>query len=101
FVSVAERTREIGIRKAIGAKERTILIQFLIEAVSVCLAGGLLALTIAWPITIFMGQYFPARLSLPIIVMALGVSMAVGVISGYLPALRAARMSPVDALRNE
>ena len=51
FVSVAERTREIGIRKAIGAKRRTILLQFLIEAASICLLGGLIALAIAWPVT--------------------------------------------------
>lgn len=101
FVSVTERTREIGVRKAIGARPRTILFQFLIEAMSICLLGGLLALAIAWPITLGMGQFFPARLSLPIVAMALSVTVVIGLVSGLLPALRAARMNPVDALRNE
>jgi len=101
FVSVAERTREIGIRKAIGAKRRTILVQFLIEAASVCLIGGLIALAIAWPLTFVMRIYIPATLSLTIVGIALGVSLATGVLSGFFPAWRAARMNPVDALRNE
>jgi putative ABC transport system permease protein len=101
FVSVAERTREIGLRKAIGAKRRTILLQFLLEAVNICVLGGLLALAIAWPVTLVMAQFFPARLSLPIVLLALGVSILTGVVSGFIPAWRAARMNPVDALRNE
>ena len=60
FVSVAERTREIGIRKAIGAKRRTILLQFLIEAATICLIGGAIGLGIAWPLTLVMQQYMPA-----------------------------------------
>ena len=63
FVSVAERTREIGIRKAIGAKRRTILVQFLIEAASICLLGGLIGLGIAWPTTLGIQRFFPATLS--------------------------------------
>src|SRR5436190_9392774 len=63
FVSVAERTREIGIRKAIGAKRRTILIQFLIEAASICLIGGVIAVAIAWPVTLLMQKFMPAVLS--------------------------------------
>jgi putative ABC transport system permease protein len=101
FVSVAERTREIGIRKAIGAKRRTILVQFLIEAASICLIGGLIALGIAWPLTLVMQLYLPASMSLTIVGIALGVSLATGVLSGFFPAWRAARMNPVDALRNE
>jgi putative ABC transport system permease protein len=101
FVSVAERTREIGIRKAIGAKRRTILTQFLIEAASICLIGGFVGLAIAWPITLLMRQFLPATMSLPIVGAALGVSLVTGVVSGFLPAWRAARMNPVDALRNE
>jgi putative ABC transport system permease protein len=101
FVSVAERTREIGIRKAIGAKRRAILIQFLSEAACICLAGGLLALAIAWPLTFAIGRVMPARMSLPLAGIALAVSAATGIVSGFVPAWRAARMNPVDALRNE
>jgi len=101
FVSVAERTREIGIRKAIGAKRRTILLQFLIEAASICLIGGVIALAIAWPITLLMGKVIPAVLSLPMVSIALLMAIVTGVLAGFFPAWRAARMNPVDALRNE
>jgi len=101
FVSVTERTREIGIRKAIGAKRRTILLQFLIEAASISLLGGLIALSIAWPLTFVMQKFLPATLSLLVVSIALGMSLATGVVSGFFPAWRAARMNPVDALRAE
>jgi putative ABC transport system permease protein len=101
FVSVAERTREIGIRKAIGAKRRTILLQFLIEAASICLLGGLVGLAIAWPVTLVMQKFLPATLSVTVVSIALSVSLVTGVLSGFFPAWRAARMNPVDALRNE
>jgi putative ABC transport system permease protein len=101
FVSVAERTREIGIRKAIGAKRRTILLQFLIESAAVCTMGGLIALAIAWPVTLVMNQWFPATMSLPVAGLAIGVSLLTGILSGIVPAWRAARLNPVDALRNE
>jgi putative ABC transport system permease protein len=101
FVSVAERTREIGIRKAIGAKRRTILLQFLIEAASICLMGGAIAIGIAWPLTLVMKKFLPASMSLTVVSIALLVSLVTGVVSGFFPAWRAARMNPVDALRNE
>jgi putative ABC transport system permease protein len=101
FVSVAERTREIGVRKAIGAKRRTILLQFLIEAACICVLGGLIALLIAWPATLLMQKMMPAELSPIIVGIALAVSALTGVLSGFFPAWRAARMNPVDALRNE
>jgi putative ABC transport system permease protein len=101
FVSVAERTREIGIRKAIGAKRRTILLQFLSEAASICLLGGLIGLGIAWPLTLLLQRLLPATLSLPVVGIAILVSLVTGVLSGFFPAWRAARMNPVDALRNE
>jgi putative ABC transport system permease protein len=101
FVSVAERTREIGIRKAIGAKRRTILLQFLIEAATICLIGGAIGLGIAWPVTLVMQQYIPAAMSPTVVSLALVVSLVTGVVSGFVPAWRAARMNPVDALRNE
>jgi putative ABC transport system permease protein len=100
FVSVAERTREIGIRKAIGAKRRTILLQFLIEAASICLLGGLIGLGIAWPLTLVIHKFLPATMSLPVVAIALLVSLITGVLSGFFPAWRAARMKPVDALRS-
>jgi putative ABC transport system permease protein len=101
FVSVAERTSEIGIRKAIGAKRRTILLQFLIEAAAICVMGGTIGLLIAWPVTLVMQRFLPASLSPLVVSIALLVSLVTGVVSGFLPAWRAARMNPVDALRAE
>ena len=101
FVSVSERTREIGIRKAIGAKRRTILVQFLIEAASVCFLGGLIGLGIAWPLTLLIQRFMPATMSLTVVGIAIVVSLITGVVSGFLPAWRAARMNVVDALRSE
>jgi putative ABC transport system permease protein len=101
FVSVAERTKEIGLRKAIGAKRRTILVQFLIEAAMICLLGGLIGLLLAWPLTLLMGKFIPASLSMFIVAVALGVAATTGIVSGFMPAWRAARMNPVDALRAE
>ena len=101
FVSVSERTREIGIRKAIGAKRRTILIQFLIEAAVICMIGGLIGLGLAALATWGISRVFPASLSVSIAALALAVSALTGIIAGFLPAWRAARMNPVDALRAE
>ncbi len=101
FVSVAERTREIGIRKAIGARRRTILLQFLIESAGICLLGGLVGLAIAYPLTFVMNKFLPATMSVAAAGVALAVALLTGVASGFLPAWRAARMDPVEALRNE
>jgi len=101
FVSVAERTREIGIRKAIGARRRTILLQFLIESAGICLLGGLVGLAIALPLTFVMNHFLPATMSVAAAAAALSVALLTGVVSGLLPAWRAARMDPVVALRNE
>jgi len=103
FVSVAERTREIGVRKAIGAKRRTIMIQFLIEAASICLMGGLVGLAITYLLTLVVGRFMPVpvSLSLPVMGLAIFVSLLTGLASGFFPAWRAARMDPVEALRNE
>jgi putative ABC transport system permease protein len=101
FVSVAERTREIGVRKAIGAKRRTILLQFLTEAACICMIGGLIGLGIAWPLTLVISRFLPATMSLPVAGIALLVSLVTGLVAGLLPAWRAARMNPVDALRSE
>jgi len=101
FVSVAERTREIGVRKAIGAKRRTILLQFLIEAACICMIGGVIALAIAWPTTLLLRKIMPAVMSPGIVCLALLVSAVTGALAGLFPAWRAARMDPVEALRNE
>lgn len=101
FVSVAERTKEIGIRKAVGAKRRAILLQFLTEAASICLFSGLVGLAIAFPLTFGVRKFLPAHMSLTVVAVALLVSILTGVLSGFFPAWRAARMNPVDALRNE
>ncbi len=104
FVSVAERTREIGVRKAIGAKRRTILLQFLIEAAAICLIGGLVGLSITYLLTLSIKgvfPYFPVTMSVPVMVLAVVTSILTGVASGFAPAWRAARMNPVDALRSE
>lgn len=101
FVSVAERTREIGIRKAIGAKRRTILTQFLTEAALISLGAGLAGLVIAWPLTLVIDRFLAATMSVPTAVAALVVAAVTGIVSGFLPAWRAARLNPVDALRAE
>ena len=102
FVSVAERTHEIGIRKAIGAKRRTILLQFLIEAASICVLGAAIALAFAAGLVEIAKHWLPrVALSPSVILLALAVAIITGIVSGFLPAWRAARMSPVDALRNE
>ncbi len=101
FVSVAERTREIGLRKAVGAKRRAIMLQFLMEAAGICLIGGVIGLAIAFPVTLAMPKFLEARLSLKIVLTALVVATITGVLSGFFPAWRAAKMNPVDALRSE
>jgi putative ABC transport system permease protein len=101
FVSVAERTREIGIRKAIGAKRRTILLQFLIEAVLVCLFGGLIGLGMAYGTSLGLKKLLPTAISPTVVGIAILVSLITGVVAGFMPAWRAARMNPVDALRAE
>jgi putative ABC transport system permease protein len=101
FVSVTERTREIGVRKAIGAKRRTILLQFLTEAVCICLIGGSIGLAIAGGLTFVVEKVLPTAMSPALVAVAVVVSLVTGVVSGFLPAWRAARMDPVEALRSE
>jgi putative ABC transport system permease protein len=102
FVSVTERTREIGIRKAIGAKPHSILCQFLFEAVAICLAGGMIGIAIASGLTaVINATLMPASVSLPILGTAVAVAVAVGVVAGFVPAYRGARLRPIDALRYE
>lgn len=101
FVSVTERTREIGIRKAIGAKRRTILLQFLIESSVICLIGGIIGLMVAYPLSLIVDQFLPTAMPLSVVGIAIIVSLIVGVVSGFLPAYRASRLDPVEALRYE
>jgi len=101
FVSVTERTREIGIRKAIGAKRRSILFQFLVESALICLLGGVIGLIIAYPLSLIASQILPTAMPLSVVFLSLVVSLLVGVISGFLPAYRASKLDPVDALRYE
>ncbi|MBE3553875.1 MAG: ABC transporter permease [Thermicanus sp.] len=103
LVSVTERTREIGIRKAIGAKKRDILLQFLIEAIVLSLIGGLIGVGIGVGIALLLSNVFrmTVALSLQVILIALGFSVGVGVLFGILPANRAAKLNPIDALRFE
>jgi putative ABC transport system permease protein len=102
FVSVTERTREIGIRKAIGAKRRSILMQFLFESAVICLLGGVIGIVIASILTaVINAVLMPASVSLPIVIIAVVVSVAVGVLAGLLPAYRGSKLNPIDALRYE
>jgi putative ABC transport system permease protein len=101
FVSVAERTREIGVRKAIGAKRRTILMQFLIEAAVICMLGGVVGLVLTYALTLVVARFMPVNMSLPMMGLSMLIALLTGLVSGFLPAWRAARMNPVDALRNE
>jgi len=101
FVSVTERTKEIGIRMAIGAPRRTILQQFLLESAALCLMGGIIGLMISFPLSLVIDQILPTAMPLSIVAIAILVSLFVGVVSGFLPAYRASRMDPVDALRYE
>lgn len=101
FVTVKERTREIGIRKAVGAKRRTILLQFLIEAVAVSLLGGLVGVLLSVPVFLLVRSLLPAVLGPGTVMLAFGICMAVGTIFGLAPAWTAANSEPIDALRYE
>jgi len=104
YVSVKERTREIGTRKAVGAKRRTILLQFLIEAVSICLIGGGVGLGLSWLLCVSVAAAFPSfpiQFSIGLVFTGLIVSMLTGIFSGFAPALSASRLDPIEALRYE
>ena len=101
FVSVKERTREIGVRKALGATRRSVLIQFLVEAVLVCLVGGVIGVGIASLVALAINQVFTAQLSLGTVLLAMGICAVVGLIAGVVPAWQAARSRPIEALRYE
>ena len=108
LVSVTERTREIGIRKALGAKERTILAQFVVEAATTSALGGVLGIALGYAVSMAANKVLPMFMSdttitvspsFNSIVVAFGISVGIGVLFGYLPARRAARLNPIEALR--
>lgn len=101
FVSVKERTREIGIRKAVGARRRAILIQFLLEAVFVCVGGGAIGILVSYGVTKIINAFFTAVLSPGTVILAFSICVGVGLIFGFIPARSAARARPIEALHTE
>ena len=107
LVSVTERTREIGVRKAVGAKRRDILLQFLVEAALLSLTGGGIGVLVGWGVSHFVsglnlgGQAIQTVVSADIVILAVSVSAAIGILFGLYPAYRAARLNPIEALRYE
>ena len=101
LVTVTERTREIGLRKAVGATPDAILLQFLFEAVILACLGGLVGIILGSTITQLIDKFFPAKVTAGSILLAFGVSSLVGIVFGVTPARRASKLSPIEALRYE
>jgi putative ABC transport system permease protein len=108
LVSVTERTREIGIRKAVGAKRRDILLQFLLEAAMLSLSGGIIGIIGGWAVSWLVSTFSEAAgfaiqsvVTADIVMLAIFVSVFIGLVSGVYPAMRAARLNPIDALHYE
>jgi len=101
LVTVSERTREIGLRKAVGATPRAVLLQFLFEAVILSCLGGLIGVLLGFGLTLVIDRFFPAVVSLNSVILAFGVSSLVGIIFGVTPARKASKLSPIEALRYE
>jgi putative ABC transport system permease protein len=103
FVSVRERTSQIGLKKAVGAKKHIILTEFLLESAFLCIIGGLIGLTLVYLLTkvLTLALNFPVYISTANMVMAIAICIIVGVVAGYIPARQAARMDPVVAIRSK
>ena len=101
FVSVKERTKEIGVRKAIGATKTMIRGQFLMEAITICSLAGLVGLSLAYVSSFLLNKIFPSTLDLGLAIFAIIMSMIVGIISGLIPSFKASNLDPIDALRYE
>jgi putative ABC transport system permease protein len=103
LVSVTERTREIGIRKALGARRRDVLSQFLVESTTLSLAGGLIGILLGTGVALLVGAIspLPAAVSVPAVIMGIAMSSIIGIFFGSYPAARAARLDPIEALRYE
>lgn len=103
LVSVLERTREIGIRKALGARERDIWSQFLIEAAFLTFAGGIIGVIVGWGVSVAINStgFMTTVVSPDIVILAVSVSVAIGLFFGFYPAWNASRLNPIDALRSE
>jgi len=103
LVSVLERTREIGIRKALGAKERDIWVQFLSEAAILSLIGGLIGVAVGWLAAYLVNQsgVMSTTVTADIVILAVSVSAGIGLFFGFYPAWNASRLDPIVALRSE
>lgn len=103
LVSVTERTREIGLRMAVGARKKDILRQFLLEAIVLCMSGGLIGIILGHALSVAISSFigWPISVSYLAILMSVGVSILIGIIFGYYPAWKAARLDPIEALRYE
>ena len=103
FVTVRERTSQIGLKKAIGAKSRTILLEFLLESAFLCVIGGFIGLLMVWGLSAILNVFlpFPIIISFNIILLAFSICVILGILSGIIPATIAARMNPVDAIRSK
>jgi len=101
FVSVTERIKEIGLRKAVGAKQKDILFQFLIEAAALSGLGGIAGILFGWVVSLALNRFVATEVTFWAVGMSFGVSVLVGIVSGVAPAIKASKLDPIDALRYE